>query len=559
MARGSSGGDLAEREEARRAAVARALRLSFRLSAAVMLLAGSVLVFGWGFGIDRITRVVPGWPALVPGTALLFLLAGGAVAVWTQRQRPVVPLAAGLAMLALLGSGALGRVLAGAVPAQDGMSLTTRLSFLLVALALCALPSRRAAAQAWVQGLMLSALVLSQVGLLGYLFDSGFVFGSLLFSRLSLPSAACFVMLQLAVMLAVRQPGRVHLLFLSGPGSQILRLLLPALLAGMAAIWLGCGLAAERGAISPRFGMAVMALASGWYCLFGLVAMAGRLNRAAEREHDALARLHDQALGLSRAEALAARLQKASALGRIAGGVAHDFNNLLTVIRGNLDLVAEARSQEETRRFLLDAQAATERGAELTQKLLSYGGKLVLDAEALMLDRKIRYLEGMLRRFIPGTIRLSVELGSGRRWIFSDRGQLEQAVISLVANACDAVGSAGSIQISTGYCPQPPRDAPELAAGSYLFVEVRDDGAGMSPDVLDRATDPFFTTKDEASCSGLGLSMVHGFCRQSGGYLQLESVPGQGTVATIYLPEAAAGQAAGRSDLPEGASLRGAG
>ncbi|WP_172331295.1 ATP-binding protein [Mangrovicoccus sp. HB161399] len=542
--------------------MSRGLRLSGNLSLCAVAVAGAILVFGWGFGFTRMARIMPGWPALVPSTALLFILTGAALAAHAVTRLRVFPVACGLLVLVLLGSGLAVQGLDGEVPARDGMSLTTRLCFLMMAAGLCALPARGRAAAAAVQAMALGSMLLSQIAVLGYFFDMGFLFATALFSKLSLPTALCFLLQQAALLLAVQRPCWVHLFFRSGPGSQILRLYLPAIVAGQLVFGALCEYGAAHGLFTAQFGIALMTLSSCWYAGTGLFLMARRLNRAAERERRALDSLHEKEIGLTQAEAMAARIQKASSLGRIAGGVAHDFNNLLTVIRGNLDLLAEAQDPEDQRRFLRDALAATERGAELTQKLLSYGGKQVLNAEPLILDRKIRYLEGMLRRYIPGNVRLSVELGSGRRWMMADRGLLEQAVISLVANACEAIAANGVIEIRTGHCrieeslgrsePSPP-----VPPGAFLYVEVRDNGHGIPPDILEKVTDPFFTTKDEATSSGLGLSMVHGFCRQSGGFLRIESVQGGGTRVTMHFPEAVAEAGIAPAELEDEAEADG--
>ncbi|WP_161555791.1 sensor histidine kinase [Mangrovicoccus ximenensis] len=549
------------RQEDRTEAVERGLRLSLWLSLGAAAMAGAILVFGWGFGFARLPRIMPEWPALVPSTALLFLLAGGALAAWGRTRRRIFPLGAGCAVFALLITGFVEQMMDADVPAHDGMSLTTRLCFLMIAAALCSLPGQSRLQAAVIHAAVLGSMPLSQVALLGYVFDMGFLFETVLFSKLSLMTAVCFLLLQAALLLAVQRPGWVHLLFRSGPGSRILRRFLPAIVAGQLAFGVFCEYGAARGMFTAQFGIALMTLASCWYAGTGLLVMARQLNRVSERERRALHGLHEKHVVLTQAEAMAARIQKANSLGRIAGGVAHDFNNLLTVIRGNLDLIAEAGDQEARQRCLRDALAATERGAELTQKLLSYGGKLVLNAEPLILDRKLRFLEGMLRRYLPGNVRLSVALGSGRRWLMADRGQLEQAIISLVSNAADAVGANGVIEISTGHCciaagaglPVPP-----ALPGTYLFVEVRDNGHGMAPEILEKATDPFFTTKDEATSSGLGLSMVHGFCRQSGGFLRIDSAPGEGTRVTMHFPEVAAGAAAEDRDAEDGPEAPGA-
>ena len=530
-----------ERQRRHAALVALGMSIARVLGSAVIALALVTLVGGWWLGIEALVRVRPGWPAMVPATSLLFLACGAAVTLWVQYRRPWMPRLIGAVVLLLLIAGPEG-LAPGSGLAGDGMSRMTRLGFLMAAASLIALPVARKTGVLAVELLTGMVLTLSAVGVLGYIFDMKFIFTHSLFSQLSLPTAGGFVLLVMAPLLASPRPTWAHLFLDVGPGSNLLRLFVPSGLAIQILLGVLVQDLVQSGLISVRFAVGLLVMSSCAAGCVGLFLVARYLNRAARKETGALRHLHATELELSHAEALAARVQKITSLGRVAGGVAHDFNNLLTVIQGNLDLLQMTTDPAERQRFIDEALAATRRGADVTQKLLSYGSKAVLDPEPLHLDRKLIQLEGMLHRFIPPGVTLDIRIGAGQRRILADRAQLEQAVVSLVSNACDAIGEGGIIVIETGQRamtvdPSVANAYDAVPSGVYLFLRVRDTGHGMTPDVLERVTDPFFTTKRDTAASGLGLSMVHGFCQQSGGFLEIESAVGIGTSVTMNFPE----------------------
>lgn len=230
--------------------------------------------------------------------------------------------------------------------------------------------------------------------------------------------------------------------------------------------------------------------------------------------------------------------QKMEAVGRLTGGIAHDFNNLLSVIVGNMQLLA--RSLRESPRLLRQAETALSaamRGAALTQRLLAFARQQVLEPKVIDMNSLLTGMYELLRRTLTGEIDIEQQLEPLAWPTKADPGQLENSVLNLVINARDAMPNGGVIKIRTrNETIAQAREADGLAAGDYVVLEVGDSGSGMSATVLKRVFEPFFTTKDVGKGSGLGLSMVYGFMKQSGGHVHITSVPNQGTTVCLYFP-----------------------
>jgi PAS domain S-box-containing protein len=232
--------------------------------------------------------------------------------------------------------------------------------------------------------------------------------------------------------------------------------------------------------------------------------------------------------------------QKLEALGRFAGGVAHDFNNLLTVILGSSELLARSVREEASRALIEDVRLASERAAALTRQLLAFGRRQMIVRQALDLNLLIRRLESMIRRLIGEHIALSLALDAEIGSVVADSGQIEQVLLNLVANARDAMPDGGRLTIATqavsidGEWPEHP----EIVAGRYVVLSVTDTGHGIDADTRPHIFEPFFTTKSPGEGTGLGLATVYGVVNQNGGYICVDSAPAQGTLFSIYLPEA---------------------
>jgi two-component system cell cycle sensor histidine kinase/response regulator CckA len=252
--------------------------------------------------------------------------------------------------------------------------------------------------------------------------------------------------------------------------------------------------------------------------------------------------------------------QRLEAVGRLAGGIAHSFNNLLAAISFQCELLFEATPAEDDRRaHLEEIQHAGERAAALARQLLAYGRKQTLQPRTLSLNDVIREMAPMLRRLIGEHIRLEIALDPKDGAVHVDLGQIEQVILNLAVNARDALKSGGTLRLAAASLSVAPGEIADLPAGDYVRFTVSDDGPGMEPEVMEHLFEPFFTTKARGEGTGLGLATVHGIVHQSGGRIQVESGPGEGTSFTILLPQAAGGSEAGplRPSLPGRRSRRG--
>ncbi len=233
--------------------------------------------------------------------------------------------------------------------------------------------------------------------------------------------------------------------------------------------------------------------------------------------------------------------QKLEAVGRLAGGVAHDFNNLLTVIQGNVYLnLSDPDLPDVLREDLKGIEAASRRAATLTRQLLAFGRKQVLQPQEIEVNIIVRELEKMLRRVIGEDIDLRTNLADGLWSTQVDPGQLEQVILNLVVNARDAMPRGGQLLLETANVTLSPEDTTRQAGvlpGPYIRLTISDTGIGMDSDMMKHLFEPFFTTKEVSEVSsGLGLATSYGIVRQSGGYIEVESEPGQGTRFLIHLP-----------------------
>jgi PAS domain S-box-containing protein len=259
------------------------------------------------------------------------------------------------------------------------------------------------------------------------------------------------------------------------------------------------------------------------------------LNRTLE------ARIAEAVLEREVAEAALRQSQKMEAIGQLTGGIAHDFNNLLTGITGSLDLINLRLSQGRTadvERYVTVAQGAAQRAAALTHRLLAFSRRQTLLPKPTAVHGLIAEMEELIRRTVGPAIDLKVELEAELSTCLVDQAQLENSLLNLCINSRDALPTGGRISIRTfnQILEEGPQLEPELAPGMYLTVSVSDTGVGMSPDILSKVFEPFFTTKPVGAGTGLGLSMVYGFARQSGGQIKIESQEGKGTCVSLQLP-----------------------
>jgi signal transduction histidine kinase/CheY-like chemotaxis protein len=252
---------------------------------------------------------------------------------------------------------------------------------------------------------------------------------------------------------------------------------------------------------------------------------------------------------VTEAKALDQRLrqaQKMETIGQLTGGVAHDFNNLLTIVLGNLESIQRNAASPDApnagsrlRHAADNAMRGAQRAAALTQRLLAFSRRQPLDPKPVNVNRLVAGMSELLDRSLGEHIEIETVLGAGLWWALADPNQLENALLNLAVNARDAMPGGGKLTIETVNAHLDElyaADQAEIVAGQYVQIAVSDTGAGMSREVMAQAFEPFFTTKDAGHGTGLGLSQVYGFVKQSGGHVKLYSEPGQGTTVRVYLP-----------------------
>jgi signal transduction histidine kinase/ActR/RegA family two-component response regulator len=247
------------------------------------------------------------------------------------------------------------------------------------------------------------------------------------------------------------------------------------------------------------------------------------------------------------AEAMLRQSQKMEAIGQLTGGVAHDFNNLLTIIVGNLEIADRSlqvwgeAARARVARVIANAASAAQRATVLTQRLLAFARRQPLDPKPTDVNRLLAGMSEFFQRTLGETVDLEIVGGAGLWPVEVDPSQMEAAILNLVVNAKDAMAGKGKLTIETANAfvdEAYSQQNAEIPVGQYIQVAVSDTGSGMPRDIQEKAFDPFFTTKEPGQGTGLGLSQVYGFVKQSGGHVKIYSEVGEGTTIKIYLPRA---------------------
>ena len=264
--------------------------------------------------------------------------------------------------------------------------------------------------------------------------------------------------------------------------------------------------------------------------------------RLALNEEKVVEGLRAEIVRREKSETQVRQMQKLEAVGQLAGGIAHDFNNMLAIVLGSLHLIKRRKVQgKQDFDSLIDAAiAGADRAAALTRRLLAFSRQQPLEIQIVDCNKLISNMSELLRRAIPESIEIETVLAGGIWPTATDALQLENAIVNLAVNARDAMKEGGKLTIETAntWLDDTYSRSHELSTGQYVLIAVTDTGTGMSPDVISRAFDPFYTTKLTGQGSGLGLSQVHGFVKQTGGHVKVCSEIGHGTSVKIYLPRA---------------------
>lgn len=234
------------------------------------------------------------------------------------------------------------------------------------------------------------------------------------------------------------------------------------------------------------------------------------------------------------------KAQRMDAVGQMTSGIAHDFNNLLMVILGNLELIEEeTKHNKKAAQYVANALMATDRGAELSRRLLTFSRRQIMEPKLVDVNEHIQSMAKLLHSVLGESIKVGEMLASGLPLIKVDPGQLESAILNLAINARDAMPRGGTISLSTSYVDLDEAYADgrwHVPAGRYVMIAVSDDGEGIPAAFQSRLCEPFFTTKPEGKGTGLGLAMVYGFVKQAGGHIIIYSTPGHGTTVKLYFP-----------------------
>jgi signal transduction histidine kinase/ActR/RegA family two-component response regulator len=244
-----------------------------------------------------------------------------------------------------------------------------------------------------------------------------------------------------------------------------------------------------------------------------------------------------------RVESTLRQMQRLEAIGQLTSGVAHDFNNLLTVVLGNIGFLEKSSSTSNDPKLqqrLSHIRLATERGAKLTSQLLAFSRRQRLEPKPFDVNESLENMYNLLQSTLGGGITINTQFQAGIWLALADPDQIELVVLNLAINARDAMNGKGTVTIETSNATVGPPERPEEpTAGNYVMIGVSDTGSGMTKEVLAKAFEPFFTTKEVGKGSGLGLSQVLGFAKQSGGGIRIETRVGEGTSIKVYLPRAA--------------------
>jgi signal transduction histidine kinase/CheY-like chemotaxis protein len=562
------------------ARVTLALRVFCWFASLFAILLGLAVLAGWRLDIPILVTLHHGLAAMAPLTACGLILAGVSLSC---RKRGYGRLADATAAI-LLGLGALlvaGRIATGRdllngfagnrLTGPDGVieghtGAATALAFVLLGFVLLGVQQPARVNARLVQACASLGTLLSAVDLLGYAYGAEGLYATAFYHSTALHTAIGLFVLFLATLLIEPAEGFAALIASGRPSGAatrmqlLLTLLLPA----------GAGLLllheVRLGDLAPSLGMAMLVVCTTLPMVVRILADARmldgfdmQLRAAIGREHElnnALeARVEARTAELHTAEGALRQAQKMEAVGQLTGGIAHDFNNLLTGIIGSLGLMQMRIAQGrivDLDRYITTAQVSSQRAASLIERLLAFSRLQTLDPKPTDINLLVAGMQELLQRTTGPAITVTRVIADGLWAALVDAAQVESALLNLVINARDAMGEGGRLVIETSNVSlaTPAAQELDLPAGAYACLCVRDDGDGMSPEVVARAFDPFFTTKPLGQGTGLGLSMVYGFVTQSGGQVSITSQPGCGTAVRLYFPRHAPGMAAQAPDFP---------
>jgi len=518
-----------------------------RAGAMLSVLLGAIVLSGWLFEIAFLKSIVPGHICMKANTAIGFVC-GGLALLFLVRSDSFKKLRYPAALLSLttlmIGLFTLAEYLLHRDLKLDELffldrteliypgriAYITAINFCATGIALLLLNrSRRAlkAAQLLASFVGLSALLT----IIGYLYRVPLLYGSSRYASMGLHTGLGFLVLAISILAYSPYQGFMAVLTTARPSGWLARKLLAAAIVFPFVLGL---LAIRTSTMVGDVRFIVAALVIAQILLFaGLIWIsASRLDRSEAEEEVAKG-------ALAASERMLQQSQKMEAIGLLAGGVAHDFNNLLNVILGYSELLlTDPDTSEMQRRKIEKIRKAGDTASGLTRQLLAFGRKQVLQPKALHLNEIIGNPDGFLHRLVKDDISLSTSLYPGLLAIMADPVQVEQILLNLVINACDAMPNGGKLHIETENVVVEEPSAPKLGVtpGPFVRLTITDTGTGMDDETRGHLFEPFYTTKAVGKGSGLGLATVYGIIKQSGGYIEVDSKVGRGTSFQIYLP-----------------------
>lgn len=501
------------------------------------------LVGGWLLGVRFFVRIFDAYPAMVPETALCVLIGSLGVALSYVFGYRWIKLICGAAIIVIVAIANFSHPFQTLIGTEDGMSIATALAILLLAATLISrsIPGDRSW---WIAATFATiGLSLVTVPVMGYIFNAGALFSSPLYTEMALHTSVSLMALFLSLQMIEPDRGWMGVLTAPEHGSEMARKILPIIVLGPVVLTAFALFATRQQLVSADLRAAMLSYAMIFTTVAAAIYFAHLTNISERRAQQVDNKLRESEKARQATELAVVRSQKVEALGKLVGGVAHDFNNTLTVILGNLSLIQEDDDDENRRAiYVKEAITASNHAAQLTRQLLAYGRKSRLEPVHTTLDDLIQTTLSMFRRVCPANIVVSATLSAPDAVVRLDVANMQQALLNILINARDAQPDGGAIHVGLrvddlsretviGF-----NEGERLPDGLYATVSVTDNGPGMPPETLARAAEPFFTTKGMDQGSGLGLSVVAGFCRQSGGGLKLSSTPGSGVQVLMAFP-----------------------
>lgn len=565
--------------------------LSKRLSmiaGVIVVLVSVVVLVSWAFGIGSIKNSIPNTDAMKVNTAVCFLLLGASVLILREESHPLKVRYVGLScagLVVLIATLTLTEYLTGwdlridqllfadrsdlaAIFPPGRMALGAATNFLMLGVALILLGARRTFGLA--QELVLLSLLYSLLTLVGYIYGARSLYNILPHVAIALHTSATFLLLCFAILWSRPEQGLMAVLASRSVAGLMLRRLLPAAVCLPILIgWLRL-IGQRAGYYDAEFGLALFTLAN--VILFAsMTLLTAKLVHRLDSERSAVeialrdaheglemrvkertAELQDinDRLSFEMAERARAeealrksderirQTQKLEAVGRLAGGIAHQFNNLMTIVIGYSELL-QLRKEDSDPDFdkLGEIRRAGQRAAALTSQLLVFSRRQVQQPSMVDLNQVIVGVEDMLKGLLGSRMSLATSLEPSLGKVMADRGQLEQILINLTLNARDAMESGGLLTIETRNVNVDGDGSNKgLQSGDYVLLSSVDTGSGMDAETQARIFEPFFTTKEQGQGTGLGLAVIDGIVRESGGLIDVVSTLGEGAAFKVYLP-----------------------